>query len=385
MRVLYSFPHPIGAQGIGTVAWHHVNALARAGVDVIVVTPRVKRPFASDLGVRTVSVLGPIRPRMLGRNHAYDLVDFAAAIECQRRRPDVVHMWPRAVRRTATRARRMGIPTVREAPSPYTPVAIAQARAAWVQLGLSVPQGHFHNISRAAVAAEDKEFQSVDVVIVGSPEAAASFAQASFPVNLVVNRYGFDPEQFRPLARPDSPKTVLFVGRGEPAKGIHVLLAGWLRARRPPGARLLIRGDIDPAVSHRLAGRADPSVQQVSAASDLGGLMATAHVLALPSFSEGSALVTYEALGAGLVPLVSRASGAPFVHDVEGLVHDTGDVDQFVEHLDRVLNDEDDWARLRRGGAVRARSLTWAEAGRRLMDIYADAGSPSREADRQDT
>lgn len=67
VKVLYSFPHPVGGLGIGTVAWHHVDALARAGADVTLICPTVARPFDPDLGIRTVTVLGPVRPRMIGR------------------------------------------------------------------------------------------------------------------------------------------------------------------------------------------------------------------------------------------------------------------------------------------------------------------------------
>ena len=36
MRVLYSFPHKIGADRICYIAWQQVNSLARAGADMLV-------------------------------------------------------------------------------------------------------------------------------------------------------------------------------------------------------------------------------------------------------------------------------------------------------------------------------------------------------------
>ncbi|MFC7494576.1 MULTISPECIES: glycosyltransferase family 4 protein [unclassified Nocardioides] len=379
-HVLYSFPHPVGGVGIGTVAWHHVDSLARTGARVTVVCTVLHRRFDPSLPIRVVQVLGPVRPRMIGRARAADLVDRVTAHQLRTRRPDVVHTWPGAVLRTAARAAALDIPSVREAPSPYTRTAVAQAAAAWEDLGLQVPEGHFHRIPEEALDREDREFSAVDLVLVGSPEAARTFDQAPVPVRVSVNRYGFDPTRFRRRAAPDAALTAVFIGRGEPAKGIHVLLRAWCRAVRPDGARLLIRGDIDPGVRRLLAAElADPSVVEAPRVDDMAVFLAETDLMVLPSFSEGSALVSYEALGAGSVPLVSAAVGSPVQHDIDGLVHETGSESELVHHLERVLNDPAEWRRLRANGATSAAAWTWNAAGARLLDLYRglDAATPS--------
>ncbi len=388
MRVLYSFPHPLGGNGIGTVAWHHVVALARAGAEVTVVTTKVHRPLDPSLGIRAISVLGPVRPRMIGRARADGLVDRVTAHQLRLRRPDVVHVWPGAVLRTAARAARLGIPAVREAPSPYTRTAVAQAARAWADVGLDVPAGHFHYIPESSLAAEDTEFGAVDRLLVGSPEAVETFDGLPFADKVVLNRYGFDPEVFHPAPVHSGPPTVVFIGRCEPTKGIHVLLRSWAEVDRPPGARLLLCGTIPAEVrelfSHELR---DSSVVECGRVPDMGDFLAEADVMVLPSFSEGSALVTYESIGAGVVPLVSTASGPPVVHDVDGLVHETGRQDQLGAHLERVLNDGEERARLRANGLAARDELTWAAVGRRLWSIYEDlAVEPAeRLAARHDT
>ncbi len=356
MKVLYSFPHPVGGLGIGTVAWHHVDALARSGADVTLVCPTVARPFDPALAIRTVAVLGPVRPRMIGRRRAYDLLDLVAAAQVRLRAPDVVHVWPGAVLRTARAASRRGVPVLREAPSPYTRVAVAQAAAAWADIGLPVPQGHFHSISETTLALEDREFQAVDRVIVGSPEAAATFASASFSIQPSVLRYGFDPTVMRPRPRleqdcSERAQKVVFVGRCEPTKGIHVLLRAWQQTRRPPGSILMLRGGMSADVRRVLAtALAEPDVVEVGPVADMGAFLAEADTMVLPSFSEGSALITYESLGCGVLPLVSTSAGAPLEHGVDGLVHETGAVEQLVGHLDIALNDGQARAKLTSGG-----------------------------------
>jgi glycosyltransferase involved in cell wall biosynthesis len=386
MRVLYVFPHPLGGSGIGSVAWHHVDELARAGVDVTVVTTRLARRFEPVLPVRVTSVLGPVRPRMIGVDRAHALVDGVAARLVARRPPDVVHVWPGAVLRTAAAARRAGVVSFREAPSPYTRVAVAQAEAAWHAVGLELPKGHFHNLREQVLLAEDAEFRAVNVVLTGSPESAATFGQAPFPVVVAVARYGFDPARFRLRPHGSLPRTVAFVGRGEPAKGIHVLLRAWSRAERPAGTRLIIAGTMIPQVRRMLANELQtPGVEVRGWVADAPAVLANSDVMALPSFSEGSALVTYEALGAGVVPLVSTRAGSPVVDGHDGLVHEAGDVDTLADHLERVLGEGDEWSALRSRGELSRSQWTWRAAGRRLLDVYLEVteGSP-RQAARQD-
>jgi glycosyltransferase involved in cell wall biosynthesis len=255
-------------------------------------------------------------------------------------------------------------------------VAVEQARAAWAELGLPVPAGHFHQIPERTLAVEDAEFQAVDEILVGSPEAAATFSDAPFAVRVSVNRYGYDPGLFRAkdttrIHGGDHPQKLVFVGRCEPTKGIHVLLRAWARCERPKGSRLVLRGEMRAEIRQALAAElAEPDVVEVGPVPDMAAFLADADAMVLPSFSEGSALITYESLGCGVVPLVSRATGAPVSPGVDGLVHDTGDVGQLVEHLDATLNDPELRQRLRRAGSVTAMQLTWASVGQRLMSLY---------------
>jgi D-inositol-3-phosphate glycosyltransferase len=377
-HVLYSFPHPVGGGGINTVAWHHVDSLARAGARVTVVCTTLHRHFDPDLPIRVIAVLGPIRPRMIGRARAADLIDRVTARQLAVLRPDVVHTWPGAVLRTAARAADLGIPSVREAPSPYTRTAVSQAAEAWADVGLPVPKGHFHGIPDATLDREDREFGAVDLVLVGSPEAARTFDEVPVRANVCVNRYGFDSTRFRRRETADRARTAVFIGRAEPAKGIHVLLRAWTRAQRPPDTRLLVRGDFTPEVRHLLARElADPSVIEEPRVDDIAAFLSDADLMVLPSFSEGSALVSYEALGAGAVPLVSRAVGSPVQHGIDGLVHETGSEAELVGHLERVLNDPVEWRRLRDNGGSSAPAWTWDAGGVRLLDLYRGLSSGS--------
>jgi D-inositol-3-phosphate glycosyltransferase len=372
MRVLYSIPHPLGSKGIGTTAWHHVDSLARAGADVTAVCTRLDRTFDEDLSVQVVQTLGPIRPRMLGVANTYRLHDLRTARLVTRLHPDLIHTWPRAVLRTAATSGESGVLCIREAPSPYTRTAVQQAQLAWADLGLDVPARHFHHISEPELKLEDEEFRAAHIVTVGSPQAAESFELAAFPIRIEVNPYGYDARLFpQPAPEHHWPPVAVFVGRCEPTKGIHVLLRAWRRARRPKGSRLLVCG-IFPEVVRQALGDllTTPGVELLGHIHDVPLVLRRSDLLVHPSFSEGSALVGYEALGAGAVPLVSTSSGCPVIDNVNGLVHATGDEDSLVAHLDQAMADPDELSRLRAGAIAGRTDWTWDAAGDRLLSLY---------------
>ncbi|WP_051518592.1 glycosyltransferase family 4 protein [Intrasporangium chromatireducens] len=375
MKVLYSFPHPIGAPGIGLTAWHQVDALARAGVDVTVVCTSVRKRFDAELPVHTLSLLGPVRPRMVGLNRTYSLHDWVVSQLIRSLKPDLVHLWPRAVLKSAAMARLMGLVSVREAPSPYTRLAVQQARAAWAEIGLPVPQGHFHDLGEEQLTLEDAEFAAVDFVIVGSEQAAASFGVAPFPVQVRVNEYGYDDrvQQSRRRTIGGLSRDFVFIGRLEPTKGVHQLLECWAAASPPEGAGLVLYGDIDASTLKRLGPLlSHDHVRLGGYCNNVESVLDSADVLVLPSRSEGSALVGYEALGRGVIPLVSDASGCPVVHGVSGLVHHAGDSAQLTGHLKAVLADTSLVSRLRHGGREERGKWTWEASGRRLAALYDD-------------
>ena len=289
-----------------------------------------------------------------------------------RLRPDLVHTWPRAMLKTAAASSDSGALCVREAPSPYTRAAVQQAQRAWADLGLHVPARHFHHISESELKLEDEEFRAAHVVIVGSPEAAESFELAAFPVRIEVNRYGFDSRLFpQPIPKHRWPPVAVFVGRCEPTKGIHVLLRAWRRARRPAGSQLLVCGTFHEIVRRALGDLVTaPGVQLLGHMQDIPAILRRSDVLVLPSFSEGSALVGYEALGAGAVPLVSTSSGCPVIDNVSGLVHRSGDEDQLTAHFEKAMGDPGELRRLRTGAIAARTDWTWTAAGRRLLSLY---------------
>lgn len=372
--VVYSFPGPLGAPGIGTTAWHQIDAMARAGASVTAVVTRQLRPFDPGTGVRVLVTLGPIRPRIVGFHRSHSIHDAVAAHVIAGVRPQVVHTWPRAVLRSTRAAHACGASVIRESPSPYTRVAVAQAARAWDQLGVIPPAGHFHDLDERWLLLEDREFAAVDAITVGSEFAASTFGGTPFADKVLVVPYGYDETAFTCAPSGSAGRTFVFVGRLEPAKGVHLLLDAWSRAHLPAGTRLLLYGALHPPMHHVLADRLDqPGVHWLGFTQDIPAVLRDADVLVLPSLSEGSALVTYEAFGAGCIPLVSDASGSPVRHDADGLVHPGGDVERLTEDLHRTASSAELYSRLLAGLLSSRERWGWRSAGPRLLRAHESA------------
>ncbi|UOE44335.1 glycosyltransferase family 4 protein [Agromyces larvae] len=375
LRILYSFPHPIGAPGIGWTASNQVAELVAAGHEVHLVAAAVDRPVDGVASLtRTMTVGGRRVPHaLLGGDRAYSWHDRRAAARLRAVRPDVVHGWPLASLRTFELARDLGIAAVREAPNTHTAHAYAVVARELAALGIELPQRATHAFNASRLAIEQREWDAATGVLVPSTAVERTFLDRGFPrARLLRHRYGARPDAV-PARRddPGRPFTAVFVGRCEPRKGLHHALRAWLSSTASQHGRLLVYGEFVPAYRDVLRDQLDhPSVECLGFSDAPAHVFAEADVLVLPTLEEGSALVTYEAQLAGCVPLVSSAAGAVIEHGVHGLVHEPGEVAALVGHLDRLSTDPDELARLRAGALAHADDLTWAAANVALVAAY---------------
>jgi glycosyltransferase involved in cell wall biosynthesis len=245
------------------------------------------------------------------------------------------------------------------------------------RLGLTPRAGASHAADPVRLATEEREWATVTALLVPSDAVATTFLERGFdPSRLRRHRYGCTPASAveRAAREPGAGLTAVFLGRVEPRKGLHHALDAWLASSASESGRLLVFGAIDDDYRAVLADRlAHPSVELRGVTASPMAELARADVLLLPSLEEGSALVTYEAQVAGCVPLVSTASGALMEHDVQGLVHEPGDVATLTAQLDLLATDGTTLERLRAAALAHTPGLSWAAAARSLVAAYADA------------
>jgi glycosyltransferase involved in cell wall biosynthesis len=249
------------------------------------------------------------------------------------------------------------------------------AAAAASDVGMSLPRGHSHSFDRQVLARECEEYELASAILVPSDYVLESFLERGFSrARLVRHRYGYDPTRFFPSTEPRSPDDefrAVFVGRGEPNKGLHLALRAWVDSGAAERGKFLVCGQILPQYAASLRPMLDlPSVQELGWLADVADVMRHSDVLVLPSLTEGSALVTYEAQGCGCALVVSTASGADLTHLREGLLHTPGDIGALTDHLELLSTDRALLQRLQANARAHRFEITWERSGELLAAIY---------------
>jgi len=213
---------------------------------------------------------------------------------------------------------------------------------------------------QADIDEECEQLPYADHLFSCSPEVSRTFIEAGASASRIIETsYGWSPEAFQPVQRRGEKLRFLFVASGCVRKGLPHLLQAWDRAKLD--ATLVVVGRLEDDVATRCASLLrSPSIEYHNYTSDLAPLYGGADVFVLPSFEEGSPLVGYLALAAGLPCLMTPASAGWVVREgVEGLIADPGDTNAWVELLRRAAGDADLRARLGANALERSREYTW--------------------------
>jgi len=389
VRVLYSFPHRLGAARICHTAWQQVNGLLNAGASVLVFPGSLSRELQPGAVIRPTLARGRFRIpyRVLGTERACALHDWIVSERLQRLagKVDIVHTWPLGSLRTLKTAARLGIPTVLERPNAHTRFAYEVVRKECEKLGVVLSPGHEHAYKPRVLAKEEAEYDAAFRLLCPSDFVVQTFLDQGFSrERLTRDQYGYDESVYHSgqQVRDDQRGlTMLFVGGCAPRKGLHYALEAWLRSPASRNGKFIVAGAFVPGYAEKLSSMlAHPSVEVLGHRSDVPELMRRSDLLVLPSVEEGSALVTSEARASGCVLLVSDAAGAICRHMENALVHRVGDVDQLTEHLTLLDANRDLLEKLRGASLNTADEITWKAAGRKLLSAYKETIAAYRQS-----
>ena len=225
--------------------------------------------------------------------------------------------------------------------------------------------------------------ERIDRRIAVSEEARAS-AQRWLPGEYEIVPNGvLIPDGVEPAGREHR---VIFAGRQEQRKGLHVLLRAWPEIRRRTGARLRIAG-ADPLAVRLLLTRlrvSDDGIDVLGFLSqdDLTAELASAKALIAPSLGgESFGMVLTRAFACATPVVASDITGYRDVMTPETSVAvPPGDAASLTEAVCSLV--EDEAGRVALGRAARAHAIahySWDDIARRLAVIYeATAGIPVR-------
>lgn len=387
MRVLYSFPHKLGADRICYTAWQQVRGLASAGVEVVLYAGALSRPVPESVDVHTTLARGRVRLpyKLVGKLRALALHDKIVARSLRKLagRIDVVHLWPCAALETIKAARQLGIPSVLERPNAHTRFCYEIVAAEHRRVGIGTPH-HDYLGDPKVLEREEAEFAACDYLLCASEFAARSFLDAGFPAAKILrHQYGFDEEAYYPASPerdPARPFTAIFVGVDAVRKGLHLAMQAWLESTASEDGRFFIAGELNEEFRRRFAGfLSHPSIVQLGHRHDVPELMRNADVLLMPSIEEGFGLVCAEAIAVGCVPLASDACTELCVDMENAMVHRAGDVATLRRQISEIHDDRELLARLRAGALASRTKWTWSRAGEVLNDAYKIAVTQRRQ------
>ena len=379
VRVLYSFPHKIGADRICYTAWQQVNGLAAAGADMLVFPGVLHKPFPANVRVHPTLAWGRLRIsyKLFGTMRSCALHDYIVSQRIKKLvgEIDIIHTWPVGALQTLKVANRLGIPTVLERPNAHTRFAYETYARECERLGVIMPPNHEYAYKKDVLKKEEEEYALAYRILCPSDFVMKTFLEQGFKKDKLVRHiYGFDEKRFYPdsrLRERDKGLTIISVGVQAIKKGLHYALEAWLQSPAHQAGTFMIVGEFIPGYAEKISSMLNhTSIRVLGYRKDVPELMRKSDILILPTIEEGSALVTSEARGSGCVLLVSEAAGAVCKHMENALVHRAGDVKTLSEHITRLHEDRALLERLRAASLSTVNEITWTAAGRKLLAVY---------------
>lgn len=375
MRVIYSIGARFAGGGIGDTAYYAVKGIWQAGALTRLLVSSAR---ATEIPPALIYSLG-LPGRILKRAALYDrtsriyaigdaLFDRWAAgrlVPC-----DIFHGWSTMCRQSLERAKDVGAITILERASSHPQEQAGILRDLYARHGMTPRHSAWH--SRQA----EEEFARADFIAVPSQFVQRSFLARGFPPEkLLLLPYGVDTERFHPPAekgrKENRPFRALFVGQVSLRKGTPDLLEAWRRLGWR-GAELWIAGRPAPEMRRflpRYAGLA--GVRWLDFVRDPARLYAEADIFVFPTYEEGSALVTYEAMASGMPMITTERAGSIARPGQEALIVPAGDVEALTQAMIRLREEPALRERLGHAARGRAEDFTWDDYGRRLLAAYA--------------
>lgn len=377
MRIaLLSFEYPpdTGFGGIGTYTWHQARGLAALGHEVHILagapgpTPmrstddagvHVHRFWADGAVMRGCHALGRFRlwwTRQRLQN-ALSMLEGLRALHA-RHRFDVVEM-PECGAEGALVTRRLDIPSVVKLHSPARLImGTYDVRRLDIEACSAIEQVALRRATALTscsrflaheVADKLGVLRSIDVVTNGLDLGWFDQSAAATDVHA---RYGI----------PRRALTILFTGRLERRKGVHLMPVVAARILERHDVALVLAGNdlfgyaqstLLPALAGRRLRGSIHCLGQLPL-GDLRPLVAAADIFLLPSLWENCPYSCLEAMAAGRAIVAARQGGMPEIirHGESGLLATCDDAESFAEAIEQLVAAPDERARL--GRAARA-------------------------------
>jgi len=252
----------------------------------------------------------------------------------------IVYLWPAASTELYRKISNAGHTIIRENINCHQNISKKILEDEYDRIG--VPRAI--DISSSSVERENLKHSLTSFIFSPSPMVSKSLIDSGIPKRKIIDSsYGLTSEERFPayISRNSSEHVnALFVGRVGIRKGVHLLLEYWLDSG--VDGVLTVVGNEEESIKPILAKyKSSSKIRFVSYVNDLSEYYKKADMFLMPSLEEGSPLVTYQAIGAGLPLIVSPMAGGGVVFPAKnGFVLDPHDKISWIEAIQGLAGDK---------------------------------------------
>ena len=270
----------------------------------------------------------------------------------------------------------------------------------------------FHTLARVKAASGDKSFGYEERIKVESEVIGCSdviLSNSSFETDQLVSHYGADPSRieivppgvdhsiFNPACKSEArrllnlseQKTLLFVGRIQPLKGVDLAIST-LAELEDKDARLILIGSSSGMEGPSEQRRITKMVKELGLTNrvlfvepqpheKLVNWYRAADVLLMPSRSESFGLVALEAAACGLPVVASEVGGVQTIveNGLSGYLINDRDPWSYAAHVSKIIDDSGKAEEMSEEAVERSKSFTWSVTAARIRRICLDLQSRS--------
>ncbi len=372
MKTIYSIAAKVGGGGIGTTSMNAVRGLYRHALNPVVFcdnTTHKLRSLIPNLQSRATHASVVERFPYLDQAHQWYFKDYLhdLIVSLRMNKTGIFHGWNGHCLRSLVVAKKYGAVTVVERASSH-PVTyekrLSDEYQKWdIKLAPILPAVKDRLVKELELAdfiATPSEFAAKSLIKNGIPERKLirlPFGAAVFKDGGAVNR------------KAGNKFNALFVGQVGIRKGVPYLLKAWQQLNLKD-AELFLLGEPEVGVENILRPyRADPSIH-FTGYTDPDPYYRNADIFIFPSIEEGSALVTYEALAAGLPLITTYSAGSVVTDEEDGFLVPTGDSDALAERIRRLYDGHTLLDGMKQKALIKAARYTWDNYGDSLAAAY---------------
>lgn len=369
LKILTYLPQHLKSYGIGYAATYLALGMNISNVeseifsmrsDLVIHSDKIKQAFNSGFVYKLATKL-------------LDYKCLSAITESQFRKLlhnyDIAYLWPACSIDSYHYAKKKGKIVVMESINCHQAVARSILDAEAKILGLS----GIHLITDQSIQDENEKLSLTDYIFSPSPQVTQSFLKMGIDAQKIIeSSYGLDQgdllTDINCSDKSNQTFTALFVGSVIPRKGIHLLLDYWTSAK--VNGRLKVIGKVDESAQSIVdLYKDEPSIEFISFTNDLTSHYRSADLFMMPSLEEGSPLVTYLAVGAGLPCLVSPMAGDGVVrNNIDGFIIPPHDKSAWVAALQKMAADPKLRIEFSESVKTNAENFLWPAVARRRIN-----------------